>query len=86
MTGRSFTCAGLIAAIVLALPAHASAGEEILGKASYADATTYSCGTAAIEINPGQNLNNFILGQYTTCPDAVNLDNPGEPTPFTTNA
>jgi hypothetical protein len=67
-----------------ALPALASAGEEILDKATYADATTYSCHTPAITIYPGQNLNNF--GPTQTCPNAVKLEGPGDTSVFQSSA
>jgi plastocyanin len=88
MIRRSIIWAGLVAFGLLAAPGSASAGEEeeILGKASYADMTTYSCHTPAKTIYPGQNLNNF--GGTSTCPNPVKLSGPGEsgPTVFGSSA
>ena len=83
---RTLLALGIAVAGITMLPASASAGEEYLGAADYADMSTYSCRTDAITIQPGQNLNNFTFGQYNTCPQAVKLDGPGEANPFTTSA
>ncbi len=59
MIRRNLIALGVAVAGLVALPAVASAGEEILATASYDDTTTYSCRTDALPINPGQNLNLF---------------------------
>ena len=59
MIRRSLIALGVAVAGLVALPAVASAGEEILPAVEYDDATTFSCRTGAIPINPGQNLNLF---------------------------
>ncbi len=64
-----------VAGALFAAPGSASAGEEILGAASYPDMTTYSCRTDAIPIYPGQNLNDF--GGTKTCPNAEKVKGPG---------
>jgi hypothetical protein len=69
---------------LLGTAAPASAGEEILGAASYADMTTYSCRTNAITIHPGQNLNNF--GQTKTCPNPQVVSGPGGTSVFNSDA
>src|SRR5215207_5730910 len=84
MIRRIFISLGVTVVGLSALPALASAGEEILGTASYDDATTYSCRTPAITIYLGQNLNNF--GPTQTCPNAVKLDGPGDATVFQSSA
>jgi hypothetical protein len=79
MIRRKLVALGLALTGLAALPAGASAGEEILGKANYADATTYSCRTEAIPINPGQNLN--LFGGTTTCPNPVKVSGDGPEAP-----
>jgi plastocyanin len=69
---------------VLTFAAPASADDEILGAASYADMTTYSCRTDAIPIYPGQNLN--LIGLTKTCPNAQAISGPGDTSVFNTNA
>ncbi len=66
-------CAALLAALVFAAPA--SAGEPVLQPASYPDLTTYSCRTDAIDIHPGQNINDFATTK--TCPHAEVVSGPG---------
>ena len=66
-------CAALLAALVFAAPA--SAGEPVLQPATYPDMTTYSCRTDAIDIHPGQNINDF--GTTKTCPHAEVVSGPG---------
>jgi plastocyanin len=61
---------------LLATAAPASAGEAILGAASYPDMTTYKCRTDAIPIHPGQNLN--LFGLTKTCPNAEVVSGPGD--------
>ena len=84
MIRRNLVALGIAVAGLAALPAGASAGEEILGKANYDDATTFQCRTNAIPINPGQNLNLFAGTQ--TCPNAVEVGNgPSDASVFGTN-
>jgi hypothetical protein len=83
MIRRNLIALGAAVAGLAALPAGASAGEEILGKASYADMSTYSCRTDSLPIVPGQNLN--LFAGTTTCPNAVKVSGPGPANPFTTN-
>jgi plastocyanin len=80
--GQGRLLAGTIAvAGALLIPAGtASAGEEILGAASYPEMSTYQCRTEAIPIYPGQNLNDF--GATKTCPNAVKVSGPGDTSPF----
>jgi plastocyanin len=73
------TLVGMVCAL-LAFATPASAGEEILGSASYPDMTTYKCQTDAIKIHPGQNLN--LLGLTKTCPNAETVSGPGDPSVF----
>ncbi len=76
---------GLLAAsALLTFAAPASAQEEILPAASYADMTTYSCRTDAIPISPGQNLNLYNVTK--TCPNAVALAGPGDASAFAPGA
>ena len=78
---RGFAVSLLAAgSVLLAFVAPASAGEEILGAASYSDMTTYSCRTDAIPISPGQNLN--LFGGTKTCPNAQKLSGPGDTSVF----
>jgi plastocyanin len=65
---------------LLACAAPASAGEEILGSASYPAMTTYKCRTDAITVHPGQNLN--LFGLTKTCPNAEAMSGPGDPGVF----
>jgi hypothetical protein len=67
-------------AALLAFAPPASAGEAILGAASYPDMTTYQCRTDAIPIYPGQNLNDFTTTK--TCPNAAKVSGPGDTSPF----
>jgi len=59
-----------LAAVVFALVAapSAMAGEPVLQPETYPDTTTYSCRTDAIDIHPGQNINDFKTTK--TCPHA----------------
>ena len=69
--------ATIAAAILVALAgaAPASAGEPILHPASYPGLTTYSCRTDAIDIHPGQNINDFRTTKV--CPHAEVVKGPG---------
>ncbi len=53
----------------------AAAKEKTLRAASYPGMTTYQCRTDAIEIYPGQNLNDFNPSR--TCPNAEVVSGPG---------
>jgi plastocyanin len=65
-----------MAAAMLLPAAPASAQEEeVLTPASYPNMTTYSCRTDAIEMYPGQNINDFRLTK--TCPNAEVVSGPG---------
>ncbi|MCB0876308.1 MAG: hypothetical protein KDB46_08940 [Solirubrobacterales bacterium] len=66
-------CAVALAMLVAASPA--SAGEPVLQPATYPDMTTYSCRTDAIDIHPGQNINDFSTTK--TCPHAEVVSGPG---------
>lgn len=57
---------------VLAAPA--SASTKKLEAASYPGMTTFSCRTDAIELHPGQNLNDFNITR--TCPNAAKVKGP----------
>ena len=74
----AFACAVALFALVAAAPA--SAGEPVLQPATYPDLTTYSCRTDAIEIHPGQNINDF--GTTKTCPHAEKVSGPGSASIF----
>ena len=63
-----------------ALSAQAEAKPRTLKSASYPDMTTFSCRTDAIQLHPGQNLNDFNITR--TCPNAVKLSGPLEPAIF----
>jgi plastocyanin len=65
--------ATIAAAILLALTgaAPASAGEPILHPATYPGMTTYSCRTDAIDIHPGQNINDFRTTKVCPHPEVV---------------
>src|SRR5262245_50473986 len=58
-----------------ALPASAGAKAKVLKPVTYADTTTYSCRTDALDIHPGQNLNLFRTTK--TCPNARVVSGPG---------
>ena len=73
--GGSFVGACIVALVALFAAAPASAGEPILHPATYPGMTTYSCRTDAIEIHPGQNINDF--GTTKTCPHAEKVSGPG---------
>lgn len=73
--GRSFIAAAMAAFVALVVAAPASAGDPILQPASYPDMTTYSCRTDAIDIHPGQNINDFATTK--TCPHAEVVSGPG---------
>src|SRR5690349_24792881 len=73
--GRSFIAVAMAAFAALVVAAPASAGEPILQPASYPGMTTYSCRTDAIDIHPGQNINDF--GTTKTCPHAEVVSGPG---------
>jgi hypothetical protein len=80
MTRESLVRGGLatVAAVTLfALVgvAPASAGEPILHPASYPGMTTYSCRSDAIDIHPGQNINDYRLTKV--CPHAEVVEGPG---------
>jgi plastocyanin len=66
----------LAALALLASAPPASAGEQILGAASYPGMTTFSCRTDALTIHPGQNTNLFAGTQ--TCPNAQKVSGPGD--------
>lgn len=80
--GIRMLAAGILAAAALAAPiSSASASEEILSAASYADMSTYSCRSGPYLMQPGQNLNLF-RGLNSTCPNAQKLSGPGPANPF----
>ena len=64
----------------LAMASPSSAGEEILGAASYPDMSTYKCKTDPLPISPGQNLN--LVAATTTCPHAKKISGPGSASTF----
>ena len=66
--------AAAVALLIPAAPASAQE-EEVLGSASYPNMTTYSCRTNAIEMFPGQNINDFNITK--TCPNAQVVSGPG---------
>ncbi len=72
----------LLAAVgaLFATAAPASAGEEILGAASYEDMSTFKCRTQAFPISPGQNLN--LLSTTQTCPNAKKISGPASASTF----
>ena len=71
-------CAIVIGALTAAAPA--SAGEPVIKPASYPDMTTYSCRTDAIDIHPGQNINDYAVTK--TCPHAEVVSGPGNASIF----
>jgi len=71
-------CAVVLLALIGAAPA--SAGEPILHPASYPGMTTYSCHTDAIDIHPGQNINDYRVTK--TCPHAEVVTGPGSASVF----
>ncbi|GIK77673.1 MAG: hypothetical protein BroJett022_13630 [Actinomycetes bacterium] len=71
--GLAILAAGFLAALVGAAPA--SAGEPILHPASYPGMTTYSCRSDAIDIHPGQNINDYRVTKV--CPHAEVVEGPG---------
>ena len=70
------------AAVALLLPAASASAqeEEVLGAASYPNMTTYSCRTNAINMYPGQNINDFGISK--TCPNAAVVSGPGSTAVF----
>ena len=66
--------------VVLFAATPASAGEPVLERATYPGMTTYSCRTNAIDIHPGQNINDF--GLTKTCPNAAVVSGPGSTSVF----
>ena len=85
MIRRGLIAASFAAAGLVAMPSFASAQEvePILDKAVYDDATTYSCRTPVINIQPGQNLNNF--GGTKTCPNPAVVSGPGNTSVFSSS-
>ena len=85
MIRRGLIAASFAAAGLVAMPSFASAQEvePILDKAVYDDATTYSCRTPVINIQPGQNLNNF--GGTKTCPNPAVVSGPGSTRVFSSS-
>ncbi len=77
---RKFAGVLTAAAALLAPASMASAADEILQPASYADLSTYKCQSAPLTIQPGQNLN--LFDTTTTCPNAQKLSGPGAANPF----
>ena len=81
MIRRNLIALGVAIAGLVALPAVASAGEEILPKVEYEDATTFQCRTDAIPIQPGQNLN--PIAGTRTCPTrSRSVSGPGDTSIF----
>lgn len=82
MVRRLRALAGMVlASAALIVPvSSASAADEILSAASYADLSTYRCQSAPLTIQPGQNLN--LFDNTTTCPNAQKLSGPGAANPF----
>ena len=63
-----------------AFSAPANAKPRTLKRASYPDMTTFRCRTDAIQLHPGQNLNDFNITR--TCPNAAKVSGPLDPAIF----
>src|SRR3954451_23817758 len=62
--------------LLLGGAAPALADDPVLGAASYAGMSTYSCHTDPIPVSPGQNLD--LYGLTKTCPNAEKVRGPGD--------
>ena len=78
--GGSIVTACAVVLLTLIAAAPASAGEPTLHPASYPGMTTYSCHTDAIDIHPGQNINDYRVTK--TCPHAEVVTGPGSASVF----
>ncbi|HET6830774.1 MAG TPA: hypothetical protein VFH44_05425 [Solirubrobacterales bacterium] len=77
--GAAVVACAALTALFGAAPA--SAGEPILHPASYPGMTTYSCRSDAIDIHPGQNINDYRT--TAVCPNAEVVNGPGSADVFT---
>jgi len=73
--GGSVVTALAVAVVALVAAPSVSAAEPVLKRVTYPDTTTYSCHTDAIDIHPGQNINDFATSK--TCPHAEVVSGPG---------